>query len=170
MPALPGLGLDARLKAELTGLLTDELALCEDLLVCIRREQDCLQHYDHAGFASNEDHKNSVVNSLRELDNKRQTLFRQLQGADLSTGNLTFEHWQERMLGDPGMSGIVQKLRKVAAACSLENQSLGRLINLQTRFFDFLLKQLMPQRTESLTYLRSGETQAAGALRKLVSV
>jgi len=170
MPALPGLGLDARLKAELTGMLTEELELCEVLLVCIRREQECLHHYDHAGFASNEEHKNSVISSLRELDNKRQTLFRQLQGADLSTGNLTFEHWQERMLGDPGMSGVVQKLRQVAAACSLENQSLGRLINLQTRFFDFLLKQLMPQRTDSLTYLRSGETQATGALRKLVSV
>src|SRR5438034_161518 len=97
MHALPGLTLDARLKAELTGLLTEELSLCEDLLDSIRREQDCLTHYDHAGFASNAEHRNAVVDALRQLDSRRQTLFRQLQGADLSAGNLTFEHWQQRM-------------------------------------------------------------------------
>ena len=37
MKALPGQGLDARLKAELTGLLTEELQLCENLLDCIRK-------------------------------------------------------------------------------------------------------------------------------------
>lgn len=170
MKALPGQGLDARLKAELTGLLTEELQLCEDLLSCIRKEQDCLQHYDHNGFATNTASKNVIVEALRNLDRRRQTLFRQLQGADLSTSNYTFEHWQESWLGDPALAGVVHKLRKVAAACSTENQSLGRLINLQTRFFDFLLRQLLPQRTDSLTYMRSGEKQAAGNVRKLISV
>ncbi|HTQ98530.1 MAG TPA: flagellar protein FlgN [Candidatus Acidoferrum sp.] len=169
MPALPGLSIDAKLKAELTGLLTEELALCEDLLGSIRREQDCLQHYDHAGFASNAEHRNALINSLRQLDNRRTTLFRQLQGADLSTGNLTFQHWQERMLGDPGLSGIVQQLRQVAAACAAENQALGRLISLQTRFFDFLLKQLMPERNLGLTYAQTGETRPGAPLRKLAS-
>lgn len=170
MKALPAQGLDARLKAELTGLLAEELQLCENLLDCIRKEQDCLQHYDHSGFATQTAGKNTIVEALRNLDARRRTLFRQLQGADLSTSNYTFEHWQESWLGDPALSSTVHKLRQVATACSLENQSLGRLINLQTRFFDFLLRQLLPQRTDSLTYLRSGEKQATGNLRNLVTV
>lgn len=170
MPALPGLAIDARLKAELTGLLTDELSLCESLLACMREEQDCLTHYDHAGFARCDERKNSVVASLRELDGRRKTLFRQLQGANLDTASLTFEHWQESHAHDPAFSAIVRKLRQVATACSRENQKLGRLINVQTRFFDFMLKQLMPGRTDSLTYLRSGGTQTTGSVRALASV
>jgi len=170
MKALPGQGLDARLKAELTGLLTEELQLCERLLECIRKEQDCLHHYDHDGFATHTAGKNQIVAALRELDTRRRTLFRQLQGADLRASNYTLEQWQESWLGDPALANTAHRLRQVASACSLENQSLGRLINLQTRFFDFLLRQLLPQRTDSLTYMRSGEKQATGSLRKLVSV
>lgn len=170
MSPLPGTTLDGRLKAELTGLLTEELQLCETLLQSLRREQDCLQHYDHDGFAlMAEQHQNTVL-ALRELDGKRQTLFRQLQGADVGLSSLTFEHWQERLLNDPGLGSVVRKLRVVAADCASENQSLGRLINLQTRFFDFLLRQLMPERAESLTYLRSGSTERAGIMRTLLSV
>lgn len=170
MPALPVLALDARLKSELTGLLTDELSLCESLLGCMREEQECLKRYDHAGFSSCAERKNSVVTALKELDVRRQTLFRQLQGANLDSANLTLGQWQESHAHDPALSIIVRKLRQVADACSRENQQLGRMINVQTRFFDFMLKQLIPGRTDSLTYMRSGATQTTGSLRVLVSV
>jgi len=167
---MPGITLDGRLKAELTGLLTEELQLSETLLHSLRREKDCLQQYDHNGFAQMaQQHENAVL-ALRELDSKRQTLFRQLQGADLNLSTLTFEHWQERLLTDPGLGSIVRKLRVVVADCASENQALGRLINMQTRFFDFLLKQLMPERNNSLTYSRSGAAERTGVLRSLHAV
>lgn len=170
MPALPAQALDARLKAELMGLLNEELRLCESLLSHIREEQTCLRDYDHAGFARSSERKGTVVNALRQLDQRRQILFRQLQGADVAAAQQNFDHWLALFQRDPTLDGVIQKLRRVAASCSLENQSLGRLIQLQTRFFDFLLKQMMPERLDGLTYMSTGEKQGAGTLRKLISV
>jgi flagellar biosynthesis/type III secretory pathway chaperone len=169
MAALPAHGIDAKLKAELTGLLSEELQLCESLLTHIRHEQQCLREHDHVGFTANAEQKSAVVLALRQLDQRRQTLFKQLQATDLQAAQQSFDLWLTRFQRDPSLSTLIQKLRHITAACAKENQSLGRLIQLQTRFFDFLLKQLLPQRLEGLTYLSSGEKQNMANVRKLAS-
>jgi flagellar biosynthesis/type III secretory pathway chaperone len=159
--------LNDQLRAELAYVLNGELELCQDLLGHIRFETALLQQRDHDAFIRHIETKNETLANLRDLEFQRQSV---LQGAKWNTADQSFGSFLNICEKDPTLAVLARNLRTAAAECTRENQALGRMINMQSRFFEFMMKQLMPSRTQNLTYQADGNKFSGSETRKLVTI
>lgn len=159
--------MDSKLKAELAYILNGELELCQGLLGHIRIETALLQQRDHDAFIRHVETKNETLANLRDFEFQRQAV---LQDAKWSSSDRSFANFLNICEQEPTLQALARKLRTTAAECTRENQALGRLINMQSRFFEFMMKQLMPSRTQNLTYHADGNKFSGGETRRLVTV
>jgi flagellar biosynthesis/type III secretory pathway chaperone len=159
--------MDSKLRADLAYILNGELELCEDLLGHIRFEAALLQQRDHDAFIRHVETKNETLANLRDFEFQRQSV---LQGAKWNSADQSFASFLNICEQEPTLKALAGKLRSAAAECTRENQALGRMINMQSRFFEFMMKQLLPNRTQNLTYQADGNKFSGTEMRKLVTV
>lgn len=159
--------MDSKLKADLAYILKGELELTEALLGHIRLETTLLKQRDHDAFIRHVETKNETLADLRDFEFQRQSL---LQRASWNSGDQSFGSFLNICEQDSTLAALARKLRTAAAECTRENQALGRMINMQSRFFEFIMKQLMPSRTKNLVYQADGNKFSGAETRKLVTV
>ena len=159
--------LDGKLRADLAYILNGELELCENLLSHIRHETELLQNRDHDAFIRHVETKNETLANLRDFEFQRQSV---LQGARWSSAEQSFGSFLNICEQDQALAALAHKLRTTAAECTRENHALGRMINMQSRFFEFIMKQLMPSRTQNLVYQSDGNKFSGSETRKLVTI
>lgn len=157
--------MDGKLRADLAYILNGELELCQNLLEHIRHETELLQQRDHDAFIRHVETKNETLANLRDFEFQRQSV---LQGAKWNSTD--FGSFLNICEQDKTLAGLARNLRTAAAECTRENQALGRMINMQSRFFEFIMKQLMPSRTQNLVYQSNGNKFSGSETRKLVTV
>src|SRR5688572_15013932 len=156
-----------KLRADLAYILNGELELCQNLLEPIRHEMELLRQRDHDAFIRHVETKNETLANLRDFEFQRQSV---LQGARWNSAEQSFGSFLNICEQDQTLAGLARNLRTAAAECTRENQALGRMINMQSRFFEFIMKQLMPSRTQNLVYQSDGNKFSGSETRKLVTV
>jgi len=154
----------AVLASRLAYFMGEDLRLCEQLLVCIRQETMLLREHAHDVFLREMANKDKILAALKTIETERETFLHQLGVVTISDAILACPAQAQ------SLNVLQNTLREVTETCVSENRRLGKLIHGQSRFFNFLLGNLLPGRHETLTYQPNGSRPPGSGVGKLISV
>ena len=154
----------AALADRLAGMMREELRLCESLRGCIDRESQLLREHAHDTYLQEIPQKDAVLLELRNIEAEREILLKTLGYSSMS-GAIAACPLQAQLLV-PLRSALLE----LTQVCFHENRLLGKLINGQSRFFNFLLGNLLPGHHQALTYQPNGSRPSGSGAGKLISV